>query len=60
MVFLTLEDEAGLIDVIVYPRLFQGYRRLLRSESLLMVTGEVQQADGVVTILAGQIERLPD
>ncbi|MCB0173226.1 MAG: error-prone DNA polymerase, partial [Anaerolineae bacterium] len=59
VVFLTLEDEEALMNVIVYPHVFKRYQILLRSETLLIVTGEVQRGEGVVDVLASMITIVP-
>jgi error-prone DNA polymerase len=53
--FLTLEDEVGLIDVIVRPQVYTRTRRIWRTASLLLVAGTVQRGEGVVNLLAQQV-----
>ncbi len=53
--FITLEDEAGLLDVIVNPKVYARYRRLLHGEPLLVVEGRVQHEAGVTNLLAYSI-----
>jgi error-prone DNA polymerase len=53
--FITLEDEAGLIDVIIRPQIYARYRRLLRTVPLLIIEGTVQQQAGVVNLLAQRV-----
>ena len=50
--FITLEDEEGLINVIVRPDVYACYRRILHAAPLLIVEGVVQRRDGVVNLLA--------
>lgn len=57
--FLTLEDEEGLMDVIVYPNIYERFSRVLRSTALILVVGKVQQDHGVVNVLAGQMAAIP-
>jgi error-prone DNA polymerase len=45
--FLTLEDETGLVNVIVRPDLFRSERELLVSEPVLEVEGVLQARDGL-------------
>jgi error-prone DNA polymerase len=45
--FLTLEDETGLVNVIVRPDLFAAERAVLVSEPLLEVDGVLQAEDGL-------------
>jgi error-prone DNA polymerase len=56
--FVTLEDEGGLVDVIVNPQIYATYRRTLHSDRLLVVEGTVQQENGVVNVLAQRITAL--
>ena len=51
-VFLTLEDEAGLVNVIVRPDVYARYRGALRDEPLVAVAGRVQRDRGTVSVLA--------
>jgi error-prone DNA polymerase len=50
-VFITLEDETGLINVIVRPDVYERFRRAVR-EPLLIVEGLLQQDSGVTQIIA--------
>ncbi|CAN5710298.1 error-prone DNA polymerase [soil metagenome] len=58
-VFLTLEDETGMANVIVKPRVFEEYRQTLLGNSYLSVTGKLQSEQGVINIIAEHIESLP-
>jgi error-prone DNA polymerase len=50
-VFLTLEDEEGLINLIVRPRVYERYRNALRGAPLLWVEGCVQREGGAIGVL---------
>ncbi|MDP9382018.1 MAG: hypothetical protein M3Q29_18120 [Chloroflexota bacterium] len=50
--FLTLEDEGGLVNVIVRPDVNARYRDALRNHPLIAVAGRVQHGRGVVNVLA--------
>lgn len=54
-VFLTLEDESGTLNVIVWPTLVQKARSAVLHASLLEVTGELQQEDGVTHLIAQRL-----
>ncbi len=56
--FLTLEDELGLLSVIVWPDLYDRYKGVLRSAPALEVHGRVQAADGVTHLVACHVEPL--
>jgi error-prone DNA polymerase len=58
-VFLTLEDESGLANVIIRPQVFEQYRRVLSAHSFLCVEGRLQLEFGVANIIASHCEGLP-
>ncbi|HBY98680.1 MAG TPA: error-prone DNA polymerase, partial [Chloroflexi bacterium] len=50
--FLTLEDEVGLINVVIRPDVYACYGQMLRTVPLLIVEGLVERRDGVVNLVA--------
>ena len=56
--FLTLEDEFGMINIIVAPPVVARYRRLWRSSPLLAVWGRVQREGDAINILGQRPWRL--
>ncbi|PYN52344.1 MAG: error-prone DNA polymerase, partial [Candidatus Rokuibacteriota bacterium] len=57
-VFLTLEDETGIANVIVTPPLFARYRLTLVTAPFLLVEGIAQQQDGVASVRAARVSAL--
>jgi len=57
-VFLVLEDEFGLVNVIVRPNLYERQRALVRTEPFVVVKGQLQRRDGLVNLLAGSFTPL--
>jgi error-prone DNA polymerase len=57
-VFLSLEDETGIANVIVTPGLFARHRLTLVSEPFLLVEGMLQMQDGVISVRAARVESL--
>ena len=57
-VFLSMEDETGVMNVIVTPALFERYRFELLGASFLLIDGMLQNVDNVVSVKAGRIEAL--
>src|SRR6266446_3907140 len=57
-VFLNLEDETGLINVIVRPALFHRHRLALVSESFLLIEGTLQRQDNVTSVRAERLAPL--
>ena len=57
VVFVTLEDETGIANIVIWASLLETYRRALVGSSLLLVRGRVQRsAEGVVHIIADKLE----
>jgi error-prone DNA polymerase len=56
--FATLEDEFGMINVIIPPPLFTKYRYLLSSSWGLSVTGRLQKEQGVINVQALELSTL--
>lgn len=50
--FLTLEDESGFVNVVVWPSLGEKLRPIVRQAMLLGVVGHVQKSDGVIHLIA--------
>ncbi len=58
IVFISLEDEYGLANLVVYPQLFDRQRTLIVSSAFLIARGRVQRQRDVVHIVAHEFERL--
>ena len=60
VVFVTLEDETGFVNVVVWPAFAEAQRKALIKSRLLAVSGTIQQEDGVLHLIAGRLEDLSD
>lgn len=56
VIFLTLEDETGTCNVIVWRKVYEQFRRAVISGRLLRVTGRVQHGHGVINVIADLVE----
>jgi len=55
-IFVTMEDEGGIANVVIWARLFERYRRQVMTSRLMLVEGEVQRSEeGVVHLMARRI-----
>jgi DNA polymerase III alpha subunit len=57
-IFMTLEDETGIANTIVWLRAFEIYRPIVLGARLISVTGELQNEQGVIHVIAHHIEDL--
>jgi error-prone DNA polymerase len=54
-VFLSMEDETGIANIIITPSMFQQNRLLLVSEKFVLVEGTLQNQDHVISVKARRI-----
>ncbi|MCU1496773.1 MAG: error-prone polymerase, partial [Acidimicrobiales bacterium] len=59
MVFLNLEDETGLVNVICSAGVWERYRRVARTAPAMLVRGMLERAEGVTNVVADKLEELP-
>ncbi|AZO60498.1 DNA polymerase III subunit alpha [Mesorhizobium sp. M1A.F.Ca.IN.020.30.1.1] len=57
-IFLTLEDEKAIANVIIWPRVFDRFRAIVMGARFIRVTGKLQQESDVIHIVADRIEDL--
>src|SRR6266700_3438775 len=57
-IFVLLEDEAGMVNVIVRPDVYERYRVTVRGEPFLWVEGKLAKDDGAVNVLAESVSGL--
>lgn len=56
VIFLTLEDETGVANVVVWAKVYERFRRAVIAGRLLRVTGRLQREAGVAHVVAEGIE----
>ncbi len=60
-IFITLEDETGIVNVVLWARLFERFRRDVMASRLMLVEGETQKSpEGVVHLMARRVEDRTD
>ena len=55
VVFMTLEDETGFVNLVVWQRVFEEFSLIARTQSFLGVTGKIQAQDGVTHLIAEEL-----
>lgn len=56
VIFLTLEDETGIVNIIVWRKTYERFRRAVISGRLLRITGRLQRAHSVTHVIAEEVE----
>jgi len=57
--FLNLEDETGLINVVISMGCWQRYKKAARGAPALLIRGRLEKEEGVINVVADRIEPLP-
>lgn len=58
VIFMTLEDETGVANIIVWNGIFQTYRPVVMGARLVQVFGKLQKVNGVIHVVAERLEDL--
>jgi error-prone DNA polymerase len=58
VIFMTLEDETGIANTIVWPKVFERFRPVVMGSRLVSVTGMLQNEAGVIHVVADRIDNL--
>ena len=58
VMFITIEDETGIANLILWPSIFERQRRLVLSASMIACHGRVQREGGVIHVITERLEDL--
>jgi error-prone DNA polymerase len=58
VIFMTLEDETGIANTIVWPKIFETFRPVVLGARLVSVTGKLQNEEGVIHVVATRLDNL--
>jgi len=58
--FITLEDEGGVANLVIWPKMFKAYRATIMSARLLVVHGRVQTDGRVIHVVANDLQDRSD
>ncbi|MET0868146.1 MAG: error-prone DNA polymerase [Pseudorhodoplanes sp.] len=58
VIFMTLEDETGIANTIVWPKVYETFRPVVLGARLVSVTGKLQNEKGVIHVVADHIDDL--
>ncbi len=58
VVFITLEDETGITNLIIRPEVFEHYSKIIMNSSSILAHGIIQRVDNVIYVAAHKVESL--
>ncbi|MDP9137351.1 MAG: error-prone DNA polymerase [Pseudomonadota bacterium] len=60
VVFITIEDEVGVCNIVVWQKVLEKYRAIVMGARLLLVRGRIERAGEIIHVVAGRIEDRTD
>jgi len=60
VIFLTLEDETGIVNVVVWPKVFERNRRTVMTAQFLQVRGKIEREGLVIHVVAEHLVDLSE
>ena len=59
-IFVTLEDETGVVNLVIWPKVWQRFRHVARNAVALLAEGKLERANGVIHVMPNNIEDVSD
>jgi error-prone DNA polymerase len=60
VVFMTIEDETGIANAVIWPRTFEANRQVVMAARLILIHGRVQRHEDIIHIVAAHMEDCSD
>ncbi|MEO1746952.1 MAG: OB-fold nucleic acid binding domain-containing protein, partial [Pseudomonadota bacterium] len=60
VVFMTLEDETGVCNTVVWPKMMERYRKVLMTARLIVVRGTIQRHENIIHVVSRKLEDRSD
>src|SRR5437763_12294275 len=58
VIFMTIEDETAIANIIVWPKTFERFRAIILGARYIAISGELQQESGVIHVVAAKLHDL--
>ena len=56
VIFMTLEDETGVANIVVWPKIFEQFRRTVLTSRLIVIEGKLQREGLVIHVIADRMQ----
>jgi error-prone DNA polymerase len=60
VVFMTIEDETGVANAVIWPTVLERYRKVVMASRLVLIRGKVQRHEDIIHVVAQQMEDRSD
>ena len=56
VVFMTIEDETGVANAVVWPKTLERYRKVIMTARLIHIRGRIQRHEDIIHVVSGRLE----
>jgi error-prone DNA polymerase len=56
VVFMTIEDETGVANTVVWPNALEKFRKVVMAARLILISGRVQRHEDIIHVVAARLE----
>ena len=56
VVFMTIEDETGVANAVVWPKMLERYRKVVMTARLILIEGRIQRHEDIIHIVTSKLE----
>ena len=60
VVFMTLEDETGVANAVVWAKTLERFRKVVMAARLILITGRIQRHEDIIHVVSGTLEDRSD
>jgi len=60
VVFMTIEDETGIANSVVWPKTLERYRKVIMAARLVLIHGRIQRHENIIHVVCGRLEDRSD
>ncbi|MBA4132207.1 MAG: error-prone DNA polymerase [Hyphomicrobium sp.] len=60
VVFMTLEDETGVANAVVWPKMLEKYRKTVMQARLMVISGRIQRHESIIHVVSNHLEDRSD
>lgn len=56
VVFMTIEDETGIANVVIWPKMLERFRKVIMGARLILVRGRIQRHEDIIHVVSASLE----
>ena len=60
VVFMTLEDETGIANAVVWPKTFEAHRRQVMGSRMILISGRIQRTQDIIHLISEQVDDISE